>query len=135
MFKMSFAVYRRPELSQEEFLAYWRDVHAPLAIKHAKALRIRRYVQMHAGDYEMSRRMTASRGCMPPHDGVCEIWWESEDDRLAAASTPEGQAASRELGEDELRFCDMSKATVAFGYEHVVIEDGQPVAGRAEVAA
>ncbi|HVI33879.1 EthD domain-containing protein [Phenylobacterium sp.] len=123
MFKMSFAVYRRPELTREAFLDYWRNVHAPLAVKHAGALRIRRYVQLHAGDYEIARMITQSRGCQPPHDGVVEIWWDSEEDRMAAAASPEGQAAARELIADELRFCDMSRATVAFGYEHVIIDN------------
>lgn len=127
MFKMSFAVYRRPDLTQEQFLDYWRNVHAPLAVKHAKALRIRRYVQMHAGDYDMARLMTQSRGCLPPHDGVVEIWWDSEEDRMAAAASEEGRLAGLELREDETRFCDMSRSTVAFGYEHVIIEDGRPV--------
>lgn len=126
MFKMSFTVYRRPDFTREQFLDYWRDVHAPLAIKNSGVLRLHRYVQMHAGDYDMVRIMTETRGCQPPHDGVCEIWWKSEADRMAAAKSKEGRAASREMYEDELRFCDMSRATVSFGYEHVVIDGGQP---------
>ena len=126
---MSFAVYRRPEMNREEFLDYWQNVHAPLAIQHAEALRIRRYVQLHADDCEISRRVTESRQCQPPHDGVAEIWWDSEEDRMAAAETEEGQLASRILSEDELRFCDMSRATVSFGTEHLVIDDGKPVDG------
>lgn len=127
MFKMSFTVYRRPDFTQEQFLKYWREVHGALAVKHMKALRIRKYVQLHAGDYEVTRLMTQSRNCQPPHDGVVELWWESEQDRLEASASPEGQAAGREMREDELRFCDMSRATVSFGYEHVIIEDGKAV--------
>ncbi|MBU1378558.1 MAG: EthD domain-containing protein [Alphaproteobacteria bacterium] len=123
MFKMSFAVYRRPDLTQEQFLAHWRDVHAPLAVKYAKDLRIKRYVQLHGGDYPAAALMTASRNCQPPHDGVVEIWWESEAERLAASASPEGQAAGRVMHADELNFCDMSRATICFGYEHVVIGD------------
>ncbi len=130
MFKMSFAVFRRPDFTQEQFLHHWRVIHAPLAIEHAKALRIRKYVQLHAVDHEATRLMTSSRKCQPPHDGVCQIWWESEAERLAAAMSPEGQAASRILHEDELRFCDMSRATVAFGYENLVIDNGAPVVRR-----
>lgn len=135
MFKMSFTIYRRPDMTREQFLDYWKNVHAPLAIKYAKILRIRRYVQMHAGDYEMVRIMTETRRCQPPHDGVCEIWWDSENDRLAAARSEEGKAASREMYEDELRFCDMSRATVSFGYEHEVIEDGEPAVAYRQAAA
>jgi uncharacterized protein (TIGR02118 family) len=123
MFKMQFGVYRKPGMTQEEFLDYWRTVHGPLAVKHAKALRIKKYVQLHGGDYEITRRVTESRGSQPPHDGVAQIWWESEEDRMAAANSPEGQAASKIMAEDELRFCDMARSTVIFGHEHVVIDD------------
>jgi uncharacterized protein (TIGR02118 family) len=121
MLKMSFAVYRRDDLSREEFLDYWFNVHAPLAKRYAAALRIRRYVQLHGGDYETTRLMTESRQCQPPHDGVVEIWWDSEEDRLAGAASPDGREGARLLHEDELKFCDMSRATVIFGVEHVII--------------
>lgn len=127
VFKMSFTVYRKPGLTREEFLDYWQNVHAPLAVEHAKALRIRRYVQMHAVESEATDRITASRQCQPPHDGVVEIWWDCEEDRLAAAATEEGRRAGQILSADELQFCDMSRATVSFGYEHLVIDDGMPV--------
>jgi uncharacterized protein (TIGR02118 family) len=121
MLKMSFAVYRRPDFTREQFLRYWQEVHAPIAVKYAEALRIRRYVQLHGADLSVTRLMTESRHCQPPHDGVVEIWWDSEADRIAAGQSLEGQEGGRLLREDELNFCDMSRATVCFGEEHVVI--------------
>jgi len=123
MIKMSFAVYRRPDLTQEQFLDHWFNIHAPIAKKYAKALRIRRYVQLHGGDYEAARQMTESRGCQPPHDGVVEIWWDSEADRLAGAASAEGQEGGRLLQADELNFCDMSRSSVMFGVERVIIDE------------
>lgn len=125
MFKMSFAVYRRPDLTAEQFRDHWLNVHAPLLKQHAKALRVRRYVQLHGGDYESTKRMAESRNCQPPHDGVVEIWWDSEEDRLAASQSAEGQAAGFLLREDELRFCDISRSSVMFGQEHVIVSDGE----------
>lgn len=122
MLKMSFAVYRRGDLTREQFLDHWYNVHAPLAKRFAKALRIRRYIQLHGAECEATRLMTASRDCQPPHDGVVEIWWDSEEDRLAGSQSPEGQEGSRLLKEDELNFCDMSKASVIFGTEHVIFD-------------
>lgn len=127
MFKMSFAVYRRADFTQEQFLKYWQEVHAPLAIKHMKALRIQKYVQLHGGDYEVARMLTQSRQCQPPHDGVVEIWWNSDADRIAASQSPEGREAGRIMHEDELKFCDMSRASIAFGTEHVIIDNGEAV--------
>lgn len=123
MFKMSFSVYRRPDLTQEEFIAYWSGPHADLVRQHAKALRIKRYVQLHAIPSEMTRKITESRDCMPPHDGVSQVWWDSEADRLAAAASEEGRRASEILRQDEHRLCDVKRGSVAFGYEFVVIDE------------
>jgi uncharacterized protein (TIGR02118 family) len=121
MLKMSVAVHRRADLSRAAFLDYWQTVHAALVREHAAVLRVRRYVQLHGADLEVTRLFTESRGCRPPHDGVVEIWWDSEVDRIAGIATPEGREASRLLREDELRFCDMAASSVVFGHEHVVI--------------
>jgi len=121
LFKMSFAVYRRPDLTPQQFRDYWRTVHAGLAVKYADIFRIRKYVQLHAYDGEAANLMTASRQSQPPNDGVVELWWDSEDERLAAARSPEGQVAGKVMLEDELRFCDMARASVAFGYEHRIV--------------
>ena len=48
MIKLVFALRHRPELSLEDFQAYWRERHAPLVARHAADLGIRRYVQAHA---------------------------------------------------------------------------------------
>jgi hypothetical protein len=48
MIKLVFSLRRRPEMTREEFLTYWREHHGPLVSRHAEALRIRRYVQTHA---------------------------------------------------------------------------------------
>lgn len=125
MLKMSFAVYRRPDLTREQFLDHWANVHAPLLLKYADALRVRRYVQLHGGDYQVTQMLTESRNCQPPHDGVVQLWWDSEEDRIAGSASPEGQEAGRLLREDELRFCDMSRATVCFGTENVVLDGPQ----------
>jgi uncharacterized protein (TIGR02118 family) len=121
MIKMSFAVYRRPELTREAFLAYWRDVHGPLIARHAELLRIRRYVQLHGIEGPLVEQMVRTRGCAPAHDGVAQVWWDSEQDRMEALQTPEAQAAIAEIKADEDRFVDMSRSSPVFGVEHVVV--------------
>lgn len=122
MFKMSLAVFRRPDLSRQEFLNYWSDVHAPLVLRLAKDIRLVRYVQHHGQDCALSRQFVTHRGVAGLHDGVAQLWWLSEDDRLAAASTAVGIEASRLLREDERRFCDLARSTVSFGVEQVVFD-------------
>lgn len=77
---------RRAELTHEEFMRHWREVHGPLA--HAVP-GIRRYVQN-----EILAEPT--RPDIPSHeiavDGIAEIWWESEAAMRHAATTPELKA-------------------------------------------
>ena len=122
MLKMSLAVRRRPDLTHAKFLDYWRDVHGPLVIRLAKDIRLRRYVQLHGADGELARQYVAYRGVDGLHDGVAQLWWDSEADRLAAAETPEGAEAARLLREDELRFCDLGRSTVCFGLETLIYD-------------
>ncbi len=121
MVKLTFCLRRRPELSREEFQRYWFDNHAPLVKKHAEALRIVRYVQLHTLDHEQNAALRASRGGPEEYDGVAELWWESFDELGAAVSTPEGFAAGRELLEDEQRFIDLATSPLWLGEEKPII--------------
>jgi uncharacterized protein (TIGR02118 family) len=123
MIKLVFSLRRRPEMTREEFQDYWRDRHAPLVARHAEALRIRRYVQTHASSSEFAAAQSAARGSEPDeYDGEAELWWDSLDDVIAAASTPAGQQAAIELLEDERRFIDLERSPLWIGEEHVVVD-------------
>ncbi len=122
MIKLVFSLRRKPEMTREEFQAYWRDQHAPLVSRHAEALRIRRYVQTHARSSEVAAAQSAARGSEPDvYDGEAELWWDSLDDVIAAVSTPEGRQAAIELLEDERRFIDLEHSPLWIGEEHVVL--------------
>lgn len=77
---------RRPELTHEQFVKHWRNIHGPLA--HAVP-GIKRYVQ---NDIVAE----PSRPDIPDHeiaiDGIAEIWWESEEAMRKAAASPELKA-------------------------------------------
>ena len=65
---------------------------------------------------------SAARGSEPDYyDGQAELWWDSFDDVLAAASTPAGHQAAVELLEDECRFIDLERSPLWIGEEHVVV--------------
>src|SRR5437667_362536 len=93
MLKLVFPLRRLPTLSREEFQRYWYETHGPLVRRHAKALRIRRYVQLHTLDDPINAVLQASRGTEEPYDGVAELWWESREDLERALATPEAQHA------------------------------------------
>ena len=123
MIKLVFSLRRKPEMTREEFQAYWRDQHAPLVSRHAEALRIRRYVQTHARSSELATAQSDARGSEPDvYDGQAELWWDSLDDLIGAVSTPAGQQAAAELLEDEQRFIDLEHSPLWFGEEHVVVD-------------
>jgi uncharacterized protein (TIGR02118 family) len=125
MIKLVFSLKRREEMSREEFQAYWRDDHAALIARHAEALRIRRYVQVHARSSELAAAQSGARGSEPDaYDGQAELWWDSLDDVVAAVSTPAGQQAAAELLEDERRFIDLERSPLWIGEEHEVVNSG-----------
>jgi uncharacterized protein (TIGR02118 family) len=120
MIKLAFCLHRLPQLSREEFQRYWHERHAPLVAKNRQALRIRRYVQLHAATTPFNDAIREGRGAPAGYDGVAELWWESLNDIQAATTTPEGQAAGLELLEDERKFIDLSRSPLFFGQEKVV---------------
>lgn len=123
MIVLVFSLHRLPSLSRAEFQRHWREVHAPLVRRHSAALRIRRYVQVHALDAPLNAALRASRGGPEGYDGVAELWWESLDDLAAALREPTAQAAAAELLEDERRFIDLARSPLWLGEEHVVVGD------------
>ena len=120
MFKVVYCVARRADLTREEFLRTWLNDHAPIATKHADALRAVRYVQSHTGMEDLGAPFRATRDMAGPFDGITEMWFESREEFEEAASAPEGRAAAEELLEDEKRFVDFSKSTVFFTEEHEI---------------
>ena len=110
MIKLVFCLRRLPRLTREEFQRYWRDNHAPLVRRHAAALGIRRYVQVHTLDDPLQDALRASRGGPDAYDGVAELWWDSRDALEAAMRDDAGRAAALELLEDERRFIDLARS-------------------------
>ena len=122
MIKLTFCLHRLPQLSREAFQAYWFDKHAPLVARHRETLRIRRYVQMHAGSEAMNAGIGASRAAPQMFDGVAELWWDSFDD-IIANHDPGAPAAALALLEDERKFIDLPRSPLFFGEEKVVFDD------------
>ena len=122
MIKLVFMVRRREGITREEFQRYWKEEHAELVQRHAGLLRIRRYVQTHARDTDLDDALAGSRGSEPrQYDGVAELWWDSIDDLVQAATSEEGQTAQQALLEDERRFIDLANSPIWLGEEIAVI--------------
>jgi uncharacterized protein (TIGR02118 family) len=121
MIKMTYCLRRLPSLSREAFQEYWLKNHGPLVRKHAKALQIRRYVQLHTAGDPIIDAMRKSRGAPEAYDGIAEIWFESREAMVGGSTSPEGKAAMAALREDEQHFIDRAQSPVWFGEEHEIV--------------
>lgn len=122
MIKLVYCLRRRPEMTREEFQAYWRDRHGPFVAGLAAKFNILRYVQSHSYDSPLNAAMVSSRGTLDePFDGVTEIWWESEDAFMAAVTAHGGEALAKSFVEDKSNFVDFSRSIAFFTREHTVV--------------
>lgn len=94
MVKGKFVVTRVPGMSHEEFVSYWRDVHAPIA-KKMPGLR----------KYNINPASEGGDGGDAPFDGIAELSFDDQAASDAGFGSPEGQATM----EDAAKFIDMSK--------------------------
>jgi uncharacterized protein (TIGR02118 family) len=106
MVKLIYCIRKRDDLTDEEFARYWKEVHGPIG---AKIPRLRRLVQNHL------HRVTGGPYA-PTYDGVAELWFDSEEDLLAARKTPEWAASTA----DEANFIDPDTYGYLVAVEHEV---------------
>ncbi len=118
MIKLTFCLHRLPHLSRAEFQDYWFNTHAPLVASVREALKIRRYVQLHAFPGGEDAPFAVARGAPEPFDGVAQLWWDSLED--LASSTPEAIRAGALLLEDERKFIDLPRSPLWLGEERVI---------------
>ena len=117
MLKLTFCLRRKPQMTRQEFQRYWLESHGPLVRKHAAALNIRRYVQLHTLDAPLNDAIRGTRGGPAAYDGVAELWFDSEESLAQGAATEAGREAARLLLEDEKRFIDLERSPLFFGDE------------------
>jgi len=120
MVKLIFCLRRHPDMTAEEFHRYWRQEHAPLVARHAPALGIRRYVQLHTVAGPVNDALAASRRAPEAYDGVAELWFDDADALMARAGSDEGRTAAAELARDEEKFIDHSRSPLFVAEEHLI---------------
>jgi uncharacterized protein (TIGR02118 family) len=103
MTRVIFVAKKRPDLTEDEFMTYWQQIHAPLV---AKIPGVRRHVIHSVIRAELGAEVE------PICDGIAEIWFDHLSTAQDAAESKEGQAAAA----DVQKFC-------APGSGAVVIEE------------
>ncbi len=109
MIKFVMCLTRRSDLTREQFTDYWQNRHGPLFMKFAETYRAKKYLQCQTIDTPLNGMIRESRSMQPEYDGVAEVWFESEEELVAAMSSPEGQEVSATLLEEEGHFVDHEK--------------------------
>ena len=96
MLKFVVVLYRKPDLSPQQFHAILRGEHAVLA---ERLPGLRRYVQNHV--------VSDPSRAHPGWDAVVELWWDDWEAMEAAWGSDAGRRATSHLSE----FVDLSRST------------------------
>jgi uncharacterized protein (TIGR02118 family) len=104
-------VKRNPEVTSEQYLTHWFDIHAPLTRKVVGGARV--YVQ-HQALGEIANPV-GIRSLQLGLDGFSETWYDDEAELRRAAATLAGQAVAR----DNMSFGNISKR---FYFEQIAVK-------------
>lgn len=96
MIKFMVVIYRRPEMTREEFRRHLEKVHGPLAMNLPG---LRKYVQNYVCD-DPKRKA-------PGWDAIIELWFDDWETMEAAWASPQGAASDADLP----AFADLSRTT------------------------
>ena len=113
MTKMMLLLYKRADLTDDEFNRYWRESHQPLllqlpGLKKLVLNRVRRDAN------------TPASAC----DGISEAWYDSPEALYAGLASPAGQAVAA----DSPNFLDLSKLQILMVDEDMVlVPDDMPM--------
>lgn len=106
MLKFMVVLYRRPDLSRDQFRQYMEQVHGPLALRLPG---LRKYTQNYVCD-DPKRN--------PGWDGIVELYFNDWESMEAAWASPEGAASNADLP----RFLDMTRTKWAAVEQITVLE-------------
>lgn len=107
MLKFMVVVYRRRELTHEQFRRHMQEIHGPLA-KNLPGLR--KYIQNFvSGDPKRQ---------LPGWDAIVELYFDDWPSMEAAWASPQGAASDADLAE----FADLTRTTWSVIEEIIVLE-------------
>jgi uncharacterized protein (TIGR02118 family) len=114
MLKLHILMRRRSDMTHEQCVAYWRDVHAPLFASQPDVKRyVRRYIQCFiTGDRPAGPNLGHT-------DGIVELWFDDIDGFNAFANSP---SYLNVIKQDEERFTDPKKCEYFFSEERTIIK-------------
>lgn len=107
---------RRPDFSQEAYIAYWRDVHGPM-LRDSPVIRryLARYVQ-----HDLRRNDAQPSFGTLDFDGMSEVWYKEGADRAALLAEP---YFTDVVVPDEANFIDMTQTRYSM-YSQPIVQLG-----------
>jgi hypothetical protein len=116
--RVFYPLRHKSELSEADARHYWLTHHGPIVRSHGEATGTLCYRQVHRANSPIDDGLRAARGTkVDPYLGHAEAWIDR-----GRSPTEEAARANRAFIEDEHNFIDMSRSTIFFGKEHVVID-------------
>jgi uncharacterized protein (TIGR02118 family) len=110
MIKVIALIFKKPDLTDEEFNRYWKEKHGPLAGKVIPGLR--KYTQNH---------FLKLPGLKYEGDGFVELWFDDLEVAKKYLAWRQSDAA-RPLLDDEENFIERRKTVRYLVEEHVIIK-------------
>lgn len=113
MIKFTILLRRNPALTQDQFVRYHREEHAPLFTSLPEVKQhVRRYVQSHSTEVEIPG--------IPPmtFDGATELWF---DDMQGLAGVFYAKEYMEKIRPDEAKFLDLNRCEFLLTTENVVL--------------
>lgn len=106
-------------LDETEARHYWLTHHGPIVRSHGEATGTLCYRQVHRANSALDEGLRSARGTqVDSYLGHAEAWI----DRGRLPLTEEARHANQAFVEDEHNFIDMTRSTIFFGKEHVIID-------------
>ena len=106
MIKLLAVLHKRADMSREEFVRYWREVHAPLA---AGMEGVRRYV--------INPALEPFAPGATAFDGVAELWFDDAVAARRAFGSPVGIATTQDLA----KFAQPEKLQIVIAEEIPIV--------------
>lgn len=120
--KVTYLLAGRDGMAREDVQRTWLNDHGPLVASFADLLLMARYVQSHTVENDLNAGFRASRGYLPPLQGITEVWLAGESDLEASGRTEEQRAAAMALVADERRFVAMDRSRCFLTREHLIFD-------------
>ena len=113
MIKLSILMVRRSDISYEDFIHHWREVHAPLFAAQPES---RKYVRRYSQDHRTGDVLPGT--IASNFDGIAEIWF---DDISAAKAFFASDGYQRNVIPDEEAFMDRKRCELLYTHEYPVM--------------